>query len=947
MKSKFLPLRYFIIILGFIAFFTSSVTYAGTPDVSNAATQRMQKIRANQNTGVIDTKDALKAQTEVYKMTSEKAMSDINLNWKELGPNNAAGRTRSVLFSNKDASGQTMLTGGVTGGIWKSRNLGLTWHEMNTQSNEVLRVTSMVQTTSGTIYVSTGEAYCGNNQYMGTGIYRSDDDSTFTQLASTVPVLNDPASDWAYIAKLAVSSTGRIYAATSTGLKYSDDGNSWTTAITGYAYTVVVGTDGTVLADVDHLGYLALAGSTSFNLISTNLSTTLPNYGVNGIEFAIAPTNDSIMYASLANTSGTLLNVYKSRDKGATWFIIFPGNSTFIPLSNGCYANALAVFPDDPNQVYLGGLDVWHGKKYTETGYYNWEMVSFSLPIGAIEESVYQMVSNYLPSNQHQIVFRPNSPTQFGIATDDGISLGTTISTGASYQHLIKNLVISQFNSVAYSIRNDAGFGGANYIGVNYVPGDDLLNEPQNSVQLNPSSTFGGDVQWSMIYPSSIFFASGSATGQPYTRSEDLGTTPSPTFMSSLANATANNSYVVADYWEDFNFIPSVDTIKFVEKAQAVPKDSVFIVQSANEKFPMHVVATHDIAIGDTVKVQDRIQTRFFIPSYISGTAGIYMSKQALQYDVDPAWFRIAAIGSTDIITCIKVSQDLGVLWAGTSTGKLFRLTNITYANDSITASETSSGCVIGHHVYTDTVYPQFAGRYITSISIDPANNNNVLVTLGNYGNSTYVYKTTNGLAATPTFVSAQGALPAMPVYAGVYEMTNHNTVILGTEYGVFATTDITAGTPVWSAQNTGTGNVPVTMIKQQTNPGLYYYRPDNYGELFLASYGRGMFYDSTYSMILGVDPGPAKPAADNRLKVQPNPFTGNVTIAYKIGKTSPVNAMIYDLQGRMIYTTSFGTQQHGDHTQTLNLSNLPTGTYIIKLDYGTGSLYGKAVKIN
>ena len=136
-------------------------------------------------------------------------------------------------------------------------------------------------------------------------------------------------------------------------------------------------------------------------------------------------------------------------------------------------------------------------------------------------------------------------------------------------------------------------------------------------------------------------------------------------------------------------------------------------------------------------------------------------------------------------------------------------------------------------------------------------------------------------------------------------------------------------------------------MIKQQTNPGLYYYRPDNYGDLYLSSFGRGLFLDSSFGVILGTDPVNSKPAAQNTLKVQPNPFTNNVYISYKLVKTAPVQALVYDLSGRMVYSTSFGTQQPGEYLKTLNLGSLTEGTYIIKLDYSSGSCFGKAMKIN
>jgi hypothetical protein len=952
MKSRFLLLRFFVLLLGFSTFNLSTLLYAGNPDGNKAAADRMQQIRSNQNTGEVSAADMMRAEAQVNAMAKEKSMTDANLNWKQVGPNNAAGRTRTVLFSNKDASGMTILTGGVAGGIWKSRNLGLTWHQMNTQDNEVLRVTSMVQSTGGTIYVATGESYCNFNQYIGTGIYRSDDDSVFTLLPNTKPIPNNPSNDWAFIANLALSPSGRIFAATNTGLKYSDNGTDWLVAKSGYAYNVTIGLDGTIITNIDNLAYIAVAGDiNNFVNLSTNTPTTFPSTGVNGMAFAFAPSDGNVIYASLANLSGNLLNVYKSTDKGTTWSVVFPGNGTFEPLGgSGCYSNCLAVLPNNPDQVLLGGSNLWRGKKYQETGYYSWEMVSFG---GIVEESytinnplILPMGKYMVPLFDHQVLFRPNMETQFAVATDDGISVGTINSTDITYQHLIKNLNISQFSSVAFNMKKVSAIGGASYIGAEYIPGGNTLNEPQNGEQMYPG--YGGNVAWSLIHPSTVFFGTGTTSGQPFARSEDYGATRSPTFLGLLTNS---HTAAVA-LWEDFNFEQSVDSLTFKNISAKIKKDSIFNVFSANGGFPIHFQAPYDIDSMASIRVKDVVQARFFISGIISGSgagsnkAGIFMSKQALQFGLDPQWFRIANINPVDVVTCFAVSKDLSTLWAGTSKGKLYRLTNVNLANDSATAMVDSAGYVIDTVSFDSTVYVQFKNRYITSISIGQ-DNQSVLITLGNYGNSSYVYKTTNGLDALPVFTDVQGNLPFMPVYSGLYELSNKHTVVIGTEYGVFSTPDITVASPIWSQQVTGSGNAPVTMITQQTNEGLYYYRPENYGDLYISTFGRGIFYDDSYEVILGTDPINAKPVAENRLKVQPNPFTGQVNISYKTGKTATVSAMVYDLSGRTIYSVSFGSQQPGEHTQVLNLQSIPSGTYIIKVDTGSGSLFGKAMKVN
>ena len=44
------------------------------------------------------------------------------LGWQERGPNNVAGRTRAILLDKRDATGNTVFVGSVSGGIFKTTN---------------------------------------------------------------------------------------------------------------------------------------------------------------------------------------------------------------------------------------------------------------------------------------------------------------------------------------------------------------------------------------------------------------------------------------------------------------------------------------------------------------------------------------------------------------------------------------------------------------------------------------------------------------------------------------------------------------------------------------------------------------------------------------------------------------------------------------------------------
>lgn len=960
MKNSILPFSFIALFVGFAFLFISLESSAENPGsiktikktipvTGKTSDDQMYQMRSNQNTGTIDPKDVLKTEEQIFRMMTKSA-SALDLNWIPLGPDNVAGRTRAILYDKNDPNGETIYTGGVTGGIWRSINNGLTWDQENTGNNEVLRVTCLTQTPSGTIYAGTGESYCNNHFYVGTGLYRSTDGITFTLIPSTQPTPNDTLADWAYITKLACDSrNSRLYAATNTGLKYSDNGDNWTLAIPGNATDVKTGSDGTVIAAVDNTAYIAIGGDvTNFVNLSTGTTTTLPlPSNVGGIDFAFAPSDPHVIYASLVNLQYSLLNIYLSIDKGTTWSVIFPTNSTFDPFGGvGCYANTIAVFPNDPYQVILGAENIWWGKKYPAPGYYNWEEVSLGTNINSTYDAT------FTPLLHHDIMFRPNDPSQFVIANDGGVTLGTIVADSIIFQTSNKNLITTQFNSVAFGRLKNYVMGGGYYVDTQII-GPNLLNDPMNAAQLVPFPTIsnGGNCAWSLISPSTVIFSSYSfpTPYPPYSRSEDLGITVSPTFLGGTAPSYTSGitssliQYMPIYNWESFNFENSRDSVTY-KAHDTIPANTSIIVQSSNAKFPIKYTTKAQLLPGDTVRVQDVVQSRFFIygtkgPS----AAGIFMTKDVLKFSVSPEWFQIAKIapGSpVEPVTCMSVSNDLNYLWAGTSGGHLARVSNIALAHDSATADINSITCIVATEIFDTSSYPFLKNRYVTSVEIAKDNDNVVLITLGNYGNNEYVFLSENALDSLPTFRLVQGNLPYMPVYSGVMEMNDHKKAILGTEFGVFTTDDVTATSPLWSPSNNGLGNVPVTRITQQT---INYYPVENFGALYLASYGRGLFMDTTYYLPLGINPSPVAPVTGNELFVKPNPFNNVVTVSYNVEKATEISAIIYDLMGKVVNTQLLGEQQPGGHSITLDFTSLSRGTYIVRIN----NAYAKVVKIN
>ncbi len=935
MKNRLLPFSLITAFAGLFFLIFSVQLMAGqpgNPDLGKYKGTRWESVRANQYTGVVNPQDVLNARLQFEALQTKSTAGAMNLNWISAGPDNYPGLVWSCIFDNTDQSCVTLIAGAATGGIWKSINLGLTWSQMAVENNIVPKVSSLVQAANGTIYAATGVTTCKSIKFNGNGIYVSQNGSAFAVIPATQ---NNP--DFNGVTKLAISPSGRVFAATSGGLYYSDNGTDWTKAKSGYAMDVCVGSDGTVIAAVGDSGYLAPAGNLDgWVTITTGQTNSLPNSGIGWMVFAIAPSDVNVMYASLVKPDGLLKNIYLSTDKGLTWSIIFPSNTSFEPFAgSGCYANTIAVYPNDPYKLYLGGVNMWYGRRILATGFYNWEQVSFGN-----RQSLFPF---YAPSYHHSYVFRPNNPQQLLIASDGGVTIGTEGADYISFQTSNKDLKTSQFNALSFSAQRNYLMGGGDRIGTialgYFYP--TMVNFPQDGYQIwqvdgSMDASVGGNggtCEWSNISSKVAVFT--KFKGSPAIRRQDLtDLIYANDFMNGVD--TINSAYVPMRLWESFNFTQTHDTVKFYARTEAIPAGTTVMVESANDKFPFPYQTPVAIAKGDSVSVADPIASRFFYYGNKSNVRGIYMTKDMLKFNKDPEYFMIYKdTAKVDIITTLAVSADLNTAWAGTKFGRLIRISGLIQAYDSATANFTSSQCVLVDSIFA---YPAIRNRIVTSISINPANTSQVLVSLGNYGNQDYVYYTQNGNSPVPAFTSIQNNLPKAPVYSGLIEL-HGNSAILGTDLGVFTTTNLSSGAPQWAADMQNIGDVAVTDIRQQI---VHDYHILNYGVIYLASYGRGLWMDTTYYAPVGIEPVHGQTTSYGTLQLSPNPVMDVLNISYANTVSGNLMANVYDLAGREIMRTAFGVQPQGTFSGKINLSSLPKGTYIVKVGNG----YGKIVKL-
>ena len=184
-----------------------------------------------------------------------------------------------------------------------------------------------------------------------------------------------------------------------------------------------------------------------------------------------------------------------------------------------------------------------------------------------------------------------------------------------------------------------------------------------------------------------------------------------------------------------------------------------------------------------------------------------------------------ASNGSTSvgIVRCIEVApQNPNIIYTGTTNGNLWVSFNYG-ANWKQLAS--------GSYNATDGL----PNRAITDIDINPANPNDIIVTLSGTGGG-HVYQCANTSAATPTFTNRSGSggtgLPDAPFESFARDFNAPQTRwYAGSDIGVFMTTD---GGATWSDASGPLGMPYVEVSTLKAVPGT--------GYLMAGTYGRGIW---------------------------------------------------------------------------------------------------------
>jgi hypothetical protein len=289
-------------------------------------------------------------------------------------------------------------------------------------------------------------------------------------------------------------------------------------------------------------------------------------------------------------------------------------------------------------------------------------------------------------------------------------------------------------------------------------------------------------------------------------------------------------------------------------------------------------------------------------------------------------------------------SADGNHLFVATENGSLYRFSNISAIVDKYNGDLDTAG---PSNIVTTCTRIYAGSRWITSVDCDPNNANNVIISLGSYSQTQYVFysssATTDGVATgVGSFLNRTGSggtglhqQGGVPVYSVCFDKYDPGRVLVGTEHGIYETSNIATSAPVWTyASSASMGMVATDMIRQQRwDP----WHVPNAGCFYAGTHGRGGWRDdSSWQQPTSINE-PGAPigngaTGNNDIKVFPNPVIENSNVTFMLPQNGDATVEIYDLSGKLVSSQNYEQLQAGSNTVQFGTETLVKGTYIISV---------------
>lgn len=743
--------------------------------------------------------------------------------WQALGPNpigqqigqfainygekrlSCSGRANALALHPQfdGTNNRTIYMGAAQGGVWRSDDGGATWRSLTDNAPSlVVGDIAIDPTNPNVIWVGTGEGdqYGG---YYGAGLLKSTDGGATWQVI-TGPNANQPPVQPAFInagimkIEIDPTNTNTVYITTGSGnpssassktgaeaplgqqglWKTIDGGQTWThldvTGDGGRVPAMDVITDPNnrqrVFAAMNATGiFRSDDGGQSW----TKLAGGLPATGFGRIALAVgpplAPSTNATIVAAVAATNDKILGIYGTVDNGATWTKV-----TQPPASGQANYNlAIAVDPTDSQVLYFGtsaneandGGTVFRSTNAGES----WQDLSKG-----------DATSGGLHADTHAIVVSSRNPNIVITGNDGGVFRTNNAKAAA--------------NTVAWASLNDT---------LSTVQFQVLALHPTSldfmvgGTQDNGTNRFSGSPSWANLAEGDGGFAyidqsNPKVVWHTYQNDKETGFGPRMTL-----DGTVNNIE-----WVDRN----------CSKCQAKPGGL-----NPTDRFSFYAPMTGNAGFtGPNGNVVYFGTQRLYRTADRGATwTGLGPSSDGFGADLTKGQGYLTAIAAHPRLNPAQGSDPQGeVVWVGTNDGNV---------------QVTTDAGKLATATWRNVTKAPLPNRFITDIGLDPNEQRRAVVTYSGFNANTpstpgKVFLT-NDQGGTWTDIT--GDLPDTPANSVAVDPNQANTFYLGTDIGVFQTTN---GGQNWSRLGTGLPRIAVFTVR-------YHAATKN---LVVGTYGRG-----------------------------------------------------------------------------------------------------------
>jgi photosystem II stability/assembly factor-like uncharacterized protein len=319
----------------------------------------------------------LEALQQAQRMRRLAKSSTFAPAWKFAGPTNIGGRISALAFNPKDT--KIVYAGAATGGVFKSADRGLSWRPVFDEQ-AVLPVGDIAVDPNdpNVLYVGTGEANGGHNNFSGAGVFKSTDAGAtwnLMGLAATTTIgriVIDPTNSNRVFVAAVGSYFGNgpergVYRSLNAGQTWERvlfvndstgaidlviDPKNPATLFAAIWQRVRRPTRAQLTGEASGI-YRSTDGGTMWQRLGVANGLPSPSASIGRIGLAICATKPENLYA-LYISNNSYGGLYRSQNGGASWTKTDPNNS----LSSGFasfswYFGNVRVNPNDPEQVFV------------------------------------------------------------------------------------------------------------------------------------------------------------------------------------------------------------------------------------------------------------------------------------------------------------------------------------------------------------------------------------------------------------------------------------------------------------------------------------------------------------------------------------------------------------------------------------------------------------------